>query len=348
MRRPSYLIAAVSGLVVAGCQAINTASFATWNVSTDAVRAPAQLTYHGIPLHSGQIVASEQGSPQSLFLSLMIADPYPWVHSAVISIENGTPWIYEAQGNVQPTWRGPPTRNIGGGVRRVALDTFIRRQRFVGIYEPPPQVDSARVAAYAGGRYLARTPFDPYFDLTDSSKVYCSEFTMLALTAGGAPPRRLSMFSPNRSVRVVTDWLEIEPNQIVAAGALVADARRVALISARDTQAQVEAYFDMKDELHSRFTVNQKLGNVLSFSPITMLDFRPEVRRYVNQVNAEARQWNGLSAQEIGDRVRALAIEAFGPYDEKPLTAAVQGKVAPDNDSATPGPSALPAPASAQ
>jgi hypothetical protein len=338
MRRRKHIVAGVASFVLVGCQAIDAVKFETWDVSSGVVRVPAELTYHGIPLHSG--------SPQSLFLSLMIADSYPWVHTAILAIEDGAPWIYESQGDIQPTLRGPPNRNMGGGVRRVALDTFIRRQRFVGIFEPPSQVDTARVAAYARERYLARTPFDAYFDLADSSKVYCSEFTMLALTAGGAPPRRLSTFSANRSVRVVTDWLDIKPKQIIAAGAVVADARRVALISARHTEAQVQAYFDMKNELHNRFTPDQKLGNVLSFSPITMLAFRPEVRRYVNEVNAEARQWDSLSANAMRDRVRALAIDAFGPY-EKPLTAALRSHIAAAKDSATPGPSALLAPASA-
>ncbi|MDP2322785.1 MAG: hypothetical protein Q8N51_02015 [Gammaproteobacteria bacterium] len=345
MHHGSCVAALLAGLVLAGCETINTASFDTWDVAPEVVQVPAELSYHGIPLHSGQIVASEQGSPQSLFLSLLVADPYPWVHTAVLAIEDGVPWIYESQGRVRPSLSGPPNRNIGGGVRRVSLESFIGRQRFVGIYEPPPGVDAARVAAYARERFLAGTPFDAYFDLQDPSKVYCGEFTTLALAAGGAPARRLSAFTPNRSVRVVTDWLEIDTDEIVAAGAVVADARRVALISARHTERQIDAYFDMKDELHRRFTVDQKLGNVLSFSSITMLDFQPEVREYMNRVNTEARTWDGLSAQAVRGRVQALAAEAFGPYVEVPVAASVRSGVVPDG-APTRGLSALPVPAS--
>jgi|CXWL01.1.fsa_nt_gi hypothetical protein len=321
MRRSNWIFVLLAGLPLAGCETLSPAGFATWDVAPESVRAAPDLMFHGIPLHSGQIVASEQGSPQSLFLSLLVADSYPWVHTGILSIEDGIPWLYESQGQVRPTLSGPPNRNIGGGVRRVALESFIGRQRFVGIYEPPAGVDAARVAGYARQRYLDGTPFDAYFNLQDPSKVYCGEFTTLALEAGGAPARHLSAISPNRSVRVVTDWLEIDTDTIVPAGAVVADAERVALLSSRHTRAQIDAYFALKDELHRRFTEDQKLGNVLSFSLISMLDFRPEVREYMNRVNEEAGDWEALSAEDIRDRVQALAVEAFGPAGQVPVTA---------------------------
>lgn len=321
MRRSNWILILLAGVPLAGCETLNPASFATWEVVPETAIRSAELMFHGIPLHSGQIVASEQGSPQSLFLSLLVADPYPWVHTGILAIEDGIPWLYESQGQVRPSLSGPPNRNIGGGVRRVLLESFIGRQRFVGIYEPQVGVDAARVAGYAQQRYQDGTPFDAYFDLQDSSKVYCGEFTTLALEAGGAPARHLSTFSLNRSVRVVTDWLEIQSGTIVPAGAVVADAGRVALLSSRHTRAQIDAYFALKDELHRRFTLDQKLGNVLSFSPITMLDFRPEVRDYMNLINEEARQWDALAAADISVRVRALAAEAFGPMIERSTTA---------------------------
>lgn len=317
----------LASVLLSGCGTLNPASFETWEVTQEQqAQGSAELMFHGLPLRSGQIVASEQGSPQSLFLSLLVADPGPWVHTGILAIEDGMPWLYESQGKVRPTLSGPPNRNIGGGVRRVSLESFIGRQRFVGIFEPPAGADAGRIAAYARQRYRDGTPFDAYFDLQDSSKVYCGEFTMLALNAGGAPPRSLSAFTANRSVRVVTDWLQIDTNTIIPAGAVVADSRRVALISSRHTRAQIDAYFTMKDELHRRFTVDQKLGNVLSFSSISMLGFRPEVRDYMNLVNDEAGNWEALSATDIRDRVRALAAEAFGPYVELPVTTAVRNQ----------------------
>ena len=308
---------AICGLVAAGsgCVILQRSNFATWEIDADTNPAPAEAVLEGIPLRSGQIVASEQGSPQSLFLSLLVAESLPWVHTGVVAIEGGVPWLYEAQGEIRPTLKGPPTRNIGGGVRRVPLDSFIERERFIGIFDPPPGVDGAAVARYARERYLQGTRFDAYFDTSDPSKVYCGEFTALALSAGGAPPRRISPFTANRSLGIMLDWLEIRSNAVIPAGMVVEDGRRVALLSAADSRAQIAAYFAMKDELHRRFTPEQKLGNVLSFSPIRMLGIQPEVQAFMDRVNDEAAAWDGLSSAELVARVRKIAAESFGDFE---------------------------------
>ena len=301
-------------VLLTGCAGYGPAGFATWDIEPDALASEPEVVFHGIPLRSGQIVASEQGSPQSLFLSLLVAEPSPWVHTGILVVEDGVPWLYETQGQVRPSFRGPPNRNIGGGVRRVSLESFLRLQRFVGIYEPPDGVDLATVAAFARARHAERTPFDAYFDLDDSSKLYCGELTSLALTAGGAPARQLSAMNPNQSVGVITAWLEITTDTIIPAGNVVADARRVALISERHSPAQVEAYFAARIELQRRFTPEQKLGNVLSFSPVRLLRFRPGIQAYLDAVDKAAQGWDGLPAAEIDERVRGMARQLFGAY----------------------------------
>jgi hypothetical protein len=307
--------------LVAGCAStLDPKAFRTWEVvgaeAPPAAPPARELDFHGIPLRSGQIVTSEQGSPQSLFLSLMVAESFPWVHSGVLAIEDGQAWLYEAQGTLSPNLLtgAPPNRNLGGGVRRVPLEQFIARQRFVGIHDPPRGADAAAVARYARERFAAGTPFDGYFDLGDPSRVYCGEFTTLALEAGGAGLRYRSPLTANPSVRVVTDWLAVRADEILPAGAIVRDAPLVARISARHTAAQMEAYFAARAELHRRFTADQSLGNVLSFTPIRLLQFRPAVRAFLNRVNDESADWVVTSSDDLEARVRAIAQNELGPF----------------------------------
>ena len=314
-RLPALVLLMAASALLGGCATtLSPATFSTWQIE----RQPDESTvlFRGIPVRTGQIVASEQGSPQSIFLSLLVADNYPFVHTGILAVEDGVPMLYEANGKIQPALGGgPPTRHIGGGLRRVTLESFLTRQRFVAIYDPPAGADRQRIGRFARESLAAGLPFDSYFDREDPSKVYCSEFTALALAAGGVSARRPSLVNPNESVGIVLDWLEITTPDIIPAGAIIADGSRVALFSRLHTPAQIAAYFDVKAELHRRFTPDQKLGNILRFSTLGGLKFQPEVQSFMRAVNDAAAGWDQLSPTAMEQRVRALAAERLGPFD---------------------------------
>ncbi|MBL8202118.1 MAG: hypothetical protein JNK40_14210 [Chromatiales bacterium] len=311
LRHPSLLLAAAS--LLGGCMAVGPA-FSTWQV--DGGATDATVRYEGIPVHTGQIIVSEQGSANSMFLSLLVAENHPYVHSGIIVVENGSPWVYEANGRMQPSLGSSPlTHHVTGGMRRIGLGTFLAQNRFIAIYDPPPGTDAELIGRFAQDSYMAGLPFDPYFDRSDPSKVYCSEFTALALAAGGAPPPRTSPMNANASVGVILDWLEITTPDIIPPASLIANATRVGVFSRRDSPAQMEAYFAVKAELHRRFTPDQKLGNVLHFSPVRGLAYQPEVEAFMAAANKAAAGWADLSPAEIDDGVRALANERLGPFD---------------------------------
>ena len=289
-------------------------AFRTWQI--DMQPDESTVLFRGIPVRTGQIVASEQGSAQSIFLSLLVADSSPFVHTGILAVENGIPVLYEANGQIQPSFRGgPPTRHIAGGLRRVTLESFLTRQRFVAIYDPPVGADRQRIGAFTRESLAAGLPFDSYFNREDPSKVYCSEFTALALAAGGVSARRASLVNANESVGIIMDWLEITTPDIIPAGAIIADGSRVALFSRLHTPAQITAYFDVKAELHRRFTPDQKMGNILRFSTLGGLKFQPEVQAYLRAVNDASAGWEHLSPTSIDQRVRAIAAERLGPFD---------------------------------
>jgi hypothetical protein len=292
--------------------AVGPADFGTWQV--DGGATDATVLYEGIPVRTGQIIVSEQGSANSMFLSLLVAENRPYVHSGVIVVEGGSPWVYEANGRMRPTFGSSPlTHRVSGGMRRIGLGTFLAQNRFIAIYDPPPGANPERIGRFAQDSYMAGLPFDPWFDRSDPSKVYCSEFTALALAAGGAAPPQASPMNPNESVGVILDWLEITTPDIIPPASLVVGATRVGLFSRRDSPAQVEAWFAVKAELHRRFTPDQKLGNVLHFSPVRGLTFQPEVEAFMRLANESAADWAGLSPAEIGQRVRTLAESHLGP-----------------------------------
>jgi len=313
VRGPASLFFLVAGLALGGCASLGPGGFATWQVEAPA--DSAALDFHGIPVRTGQILVSEQGTPNSLFLSLLVAENRPFVHSAVVVVEDGWPVVYEANGRLRPGIGGrPPTETLQGGVRRLDLATFLTRNRFIALYDLPAGADPARIAAFAQASHRRQVPFDPYFDGTDPSRVYCSEFVALALAAGGVGQDTTLPLTPNASVGVILDWLGIRTPGIIPPASLVAGFPRVGLFSREDSPAQMHAWFAVKAELHRRFTPDQKLGNVLQFNSWRGLRFPPEVAGFMDAANTAAAGWTGLPDLEIDQRVRALAGEWLGPF----------------------------------
>ena len=105
-----------TAMLAGGCATPGPATFSTWQV--EAVADDKAVLFAGIPVRTGQIVVSEQGSPNSMFLSLLVAENRPYVHSRILVIEDGRPMVYEANGRMQPSLGNQPlTRNVVGGVR---------------------------------------------------------------------------------------------------------------------------------------------------------------------------------------------------------------------------------------
>lgn len=323
-RLPALSLALLATMALPACTTPGPRHYATWQTdpplraATAGATAPASIDYHGIPLRDGQLVVSEQASPLSVLLALLSADASPWIHVGIIAIEDGIPYLYESNGQLRPTWSsGPPTATVGGGVRRMTLDWFVANQSYIAIHQPPAAADPARLVAFARQSHAQHIRFDPWFDLDDADRMYCTEFVALALAAAGAPPARTAPVNQNRSIDVVLEWLQVDAEYMIPAAALVADSERVALISRRHSPVQVSAWFALRGELHRRFTADQKIGNVLSFSAFTGLDFQPPVRAVIETVDRAARDWGALTEAEIDARVRQIAEEKLGPWEQK-------------------------------
>jgi hypothetical protein len=264
-----------------------------------------------VPRH-GQVVASEQGSAQGLLLSLFAAEPHLYVHTGLVAHEGDEVVVYETQGQLRAEIGGTPASRISGGVRRVAWNDFAKAQRFIAVFDPPPGVDADRAVAYARARLGA--PFDALFDARDDTRLYCTELTARALSAGGWGPEPVA-FSANPSLQVVISWMGIEAPELYSPASIVGPLTQVAIFSRYHSPRQLNAYFAAKLEIYRRFTADQRIGNVIDYSQFTGLRLRQPVQDFLAAVNAAAATWPPAADPadpELAQRVRALATLYLG------------------------------------
>lgn len=272
---------------------------------------PHAVVYRGVPIASGQIVLSEQGSPMSLFYSLRMRDALPYSHAGVLVVENGEPVIYDAVGQLAINLFGPPTDAIHGGIRRLPLDEAIDRESVVAIYDPPPGTHPGKMVTYAWKASLAGQDFDPYFDYRENVRLYCTEFVALAVgQAGGEAPQPIPI-RHNDSLGTATDWLGLNAPGLLAAGSYAVPERHVATFSHAWSESEIHAHFAIKREFHRRFEANQKLGALFQWNG-RKLDYRPDAAAFRAQVMAQARDGKlGASQSEVDARVRERADNFF-------------------------------------
>ena len=264
-----------------------------------------ELDFHGLPLQSGQLVVSDSGEADSLLMSMFGEEYTPYGHAGILSIEDGKAYVYEGYALLWPFLGGPPTDAMRGRIRRVTLEQYIDRQRVTAIFDPGAGIDKTAVADFARARHEDGTQFDPYFDWRDHTRLYCTEFAALALNAGGRPLPTPVRVRDNPSLRVALDWLKVQAPQIVTAGSLTEGAERVALISRTLSAREVEAYFAAKRELHRRFTDDQKIGNIWSWS-WRGLQLRPQVAAFLEASSL----WPHETASDLADEWLGVFVQA--------------------------------------
>jgi hypothetical protein len=251
-------------------------SCGTWQVD----KPGSGYEYLGLPVHDGMVVLIERPDPASLFLSLAAQRPAPFVHAGLIVVERKGPMVYESFGTFTPWHRGPPTRHMGGGVRKVTLRSFLQRPGIIEAYAPLSGTDVEAVVRFAQQHLAQHTAFDGRFDADDDSAFYCVEFVSRALEAGGAPALPRVPLNDNASMRVVLDWLEVHPSGLLLAGDLAEPERRMWRVSRIYRPEQIDRYFALQRELHARFTPEQKLGALFAWRS-SRLQWRPQVRAYL-------------------------------------------------------------------
>ncbi|MEO1034965.1 MAG: hypothetical protein AAFX44_05320 [Pseudomonadota bacterium] len=263
------------------------------------------VSFQGIEVRSGDLIASELDSASTLLMMLMAEDYAPYVHAGIIVIDDGKPWVYEAFARLRPTL-GPPTGAMSGAIRRQPLDRYLRRPAVTTIVRPPDAAAEA-IAEFARQSRKARLEFDPYFDLTSADAVYCTEFVAAALNAAGQSLPPPAARNRNRSLNTALSWLGVDAEAFWLAGDLLAPFEPVALLSPLLSEAQIHARFALKAELHRRFTADQRLGNLFRWTVTG-----PRVRRHL---------------VELYDDVMAASVEQFSLVDLQRRANAALGEI---------------------
>lgn len=300
----------ITVFLVSGCA--TTSESKTVRVLDGRVES-APKEFLGLPLANGQLVVSDTGGALSLFFTLFAEDFYPFVHAGIVVIEDGQPYVIEAVGNYFPGFGDTPTTSvIGGGVLKTPLKKLVRRQRYVEIYEAPASVDRDKLVAFAKEQVARKPKFDPFFDYTEHDKLYCTEFVALALEAAGHPKIRPIPNKQNDSLEVVLNWLKIESRETVLAGSLVSDSQYVGTLSTMPTRRKMRVYNELKRELHTRFSKEQKLGNIFRIEKTTV-KFRDPVYQFLDRgLNLFDLQVEEPRTETVRVGVQRLADEMFG------------------------------------
>ncbi len=287
----------------------------------------------GLPLKSGQLVLTESPDSTSFLFPLIPKKFYPFTHVAILSIEDGEPWIYDVTGEVKTfPLKKRMMDNVTGKMYRRKLYEYVAPNLYAEIYDPPEGADGEKIAAYARQKYAEGVEFDSYFDFHDHSKLFCSELVALAVENAGGPHYAPEASNPNPSIVEGMTWLGVPPGEALAAGKFADPKRYVAALGQFPTRTSAWLYFEAKHEIHRRFTMDQRLGYVLSIDGNGRIDVRPEIIAFA--IRASHLFETDPKPPEPGDprieeAVRKLAAEAFGPF--------------PDN--AAPAPAPAPAPA---
>ena len=267
-----------------------------------------------LALRSGQVVVTDSGGPAALFFALFAEEFSPFVHAGILAMEDGEPYVYETFGGIRPWLGRRPTDMIRGRVARTPLAEFVRRNKYIEIYDLPAGADAGRVTAYVRSRYASRTPFDPYFRYDEHDALYCTELTVLALVAGGWPVPDLIPFPANPSLTRVRHWLGISDRGTMQAQQLIAPERFVAALSVLRQQERFHVYIELKRELHRRFTADQKLGNLFEWNGKNLV-FRQPVEDFIVRGLEMYRGRDVPELARVRSDISALAEQMFGPME---------------------------------
>lgn len=301
--------AALLAATGAGCAPLQTEGLRVLE-SPPAEHPPA---YGELAFRSGQLAVSDARSPLNLLIALLPQHYHRFTHIGLIEVVDGTAWLYEAQGRLSLLpGSGPPTDRISGAVRRIPLAELVRRNGYVEVYDPPPGLDVTAALVYARRQMELGTPFDPYFDETGHAALYCSEFVALALHAGGQPLAALLPSRSNPSLRRALDWLGVRAHGSWQPGTLVAGGRHVATLSSDRTRSQAALHFAVREELHRRFTADQRIGYVFRWTG-QGLALRAPVAEFVSAAeHLVDRNAAPPAPARLRRQVRALANAHFG------------------------------------
>jgi hypothetical protein len=296
-------------LALPGCVA-QSIEYSTRAVYLDPTRArPGRL-----PFETGQILLSEAPGPHGILFTLAPNRFFRFTHSAMIVLdERGEPFVYDMSAEFKPTLATTPPGSLHGGVRKTSIADYVGIHLYVEVFDPPAGVDRAKMAAKVLEIERSGVDFDAHWNFDDSDALFCSEFVVDVLQAGGAPRPPLVGLTENQSLRKVLTWFGVTTEESLPAAALPRE-KLVAAFSRWPARAAGTAYLEAKRELYRRFTPDQNIGDLLELDGLDV-KLRPPIERFLDRAPLLYASASDAPADEtIRARIRALAHEELGPF----------------------------------
>lgn len=281
--------------------------------STRAVYLDPERASPGrLPFQTGQLLLSEAPGPHGILFTLAPNRFYRFTHSAVIVVDReGEPTVYDMSAEFKPTLATTPAGSLRGGVRRTSLADYVGIHLYVEVFDPPSGVDRQKMAQKVLEIEAAGTEFDAHWDFSESEKLFCSEFIVEVLAAGGSPRPPLVGLTENRSLRRVLEWFGVTSDESLPAAALPRE-KLVAAFSRWPTRSAGEAYLEAKRELYRRFTPDQNIGDLLELAGLDV-KLRPPIETFLDRAPVlYARAPEPPPEGAVRARIRALADEILG------------------------------------
>ena len=133
MKRAAF-VAVVCVTALGGCA---NQSLPPMNVLGKKVDAQHKPNYLGLPLKSGQLVLTESPDTTSYLFPLIPKKFYPFTHVAIVSVEDGEPYVYDVTGEVKTfPLRKRLMDNVTGKMYRRKLYEYVAPNLYAEIYDP--------------------------------------------------------------------------------------------------------------------------------------------------------------------------------------------------------------------
>ena len=265
---------------------------------------------------SGQILLTEAVDPLQLSTLLMYPEFSPFNHIGIVEVINGEVFVYHADTEIGKfiSIEKPPSDTMRGTVIRSTLADFFQGNHAVSVYSIPSNFDIEKVLEFAKHHVRKKTPFDPYFDSYDHSKLYCTEFVGLALEFAdrGYQIQRTSMRN-NKSLQTIRNWMKVRDATYIFPYTITDPRNWAGTISLSYTEKEIMIDRVIKYELHKRFTQNQKIGNILEIGGFGV-NLRPSVQRLYKKITAnwENKTVTDKSLNALVQNVAETAREFYG------------------------------------
>lgn len=267
-------------------------------------------------LRSGQIITTESSDPLHL-PTLLGSDRYsPFIHLGVIEVSPEGIHVYDTTATIGKYFIGgrSPSDTMEGEVRRLPLQSFLDTARVINVYAPPTSVNTNRLISFLRQHWIAQTAFDPYFDLSDRSTLYCSQLIALGLEQAGGKRYTPAAMRYNPSLEVVRRWMKINTPKFIFPYQLTEPRNWLGTISLDYSSQAILIDRLVKYELYRRFTATQKIGNILQLTG-TALSLRPAIQRFATQAHGLSSdpRFSNAALDELSRSVRAIADTTLGP-----------------------------------